>query len=73
VPEAGAIHTIPQGTVVKTGQELSTSLVVQQASPSLVSIGAYLRIGQIQSLASSPHCATGQRRCAAQATTKQTI
>src|SRR5579859_4926008 len=73
VPEVVAIQTIPQGTVFKQGQDLSTFFVVRQAPPSLVPVGAYTSVAQIQSLAASTGCAPGQTGCAAQITTTQTI
>jgi Flp pilus assembly protein CpaB len=73
VPEVVAIQTIPQGTLFKQGQDLNTFFVVRQAPPSLVPIGAYTSVAQIQSLASSTGCAPGQTGCNAQVTTTQTI
>jgi Flp pilus assembly protein CpaB len=73
VPEVVAIQTIPQGTIFKAGQDLGTFFVVRQAPPSLVPVGAYSSIAQIQSLASSTGCAPGQTGCVAQVTTTQTI
>ena len=73
VPEVVAIQTIPQGTVFKQGQDLSTFFVVRQAPPSLVPIGAYTSVAQIQALAASTGCSPGQTGCAPQITTTQTI
>jgi Flp pilus assembly protein CpaB len=73
VPEVVAIQTIPQGTIFKAGQDLNTFLVVRQAPPSLVPVGAYTSVAQIQALASSTGCAPGQIGCSAQVTTTQTI
>jgi Flp pilus assembly protein CpaB len=72
-PEVVAIQTIPQGTIFKSGQDLGTFFVVRQAPPSLVPVGAYSSIAQIQSLAASTGCAPGQIGCSAQVTTTQTI
>jgi Flp pilus assembly protein CpaB len=72
-PEVVAIQTIPQGTIFKSGQDLGTFFVVRQAPPSLVPVGAYSSIAQIQSLAASTGCAPGQTGCSAQVTTTQTI
>ncbi|HEX6505993.1 MAG TPA: RcpC/CpaB family pilus assembly protein [Chloroflexota bacterium] len=72
-PEVVAIQTIPQGTVFRQGQDLNTFFVVRQAPPSLVPIGAYSSIAQIQSLIVSTGCAPGQVNCASQVTTTQTI
>lgn len=73
VPEVVAIQTIPPGTIFKAGQDLSTFFVVRQAPPSLVPVGAYTSVAQIQSLASSTGCPPGQTGCTAQVTTTQTI
>jgi Flp pilus assembly protein CpaB len=73
VPEVVAIQTIPSGTIFKSGQDLSTFFVVRQAPPSLVPVGAYTSIAEIQSLAASTGCAPGQTGCSAQVTTTQTI
>ena len=60
VPEVVAIQTIPTGTNYKAGQDLNTFFVVRQAPPSLVPVGAYTSIAQIESLASSTGCPPGQ-------------
>jgi Flp pilus assembly protein CpaB len=73
VPEVVAIQTIPTGTIFKQGQDLSTFFVVRQAPPSLVPVGAYTSVAQIQSLAASTGCPPGQTGCIAQVTTTQTI
>jgi Flp pilus assembly protein CpaB len=73
VPEVVAIQTIPTGTIFKQGQDLNTFFVVRQAPPSLVPVGAYTSIAQIQSLAASTGCPPGQTGCSAQITTTQTI
>lgn len=73
VPEVVAIQTVPSGTVFKQGQDLNTYFVVRQAPPSLVPVGAYGSIAQIESLINSTGCAPGQTGCAAQVTTTQTI
>jgi hypothetical protein len=53
VPEVVAIQTIPTGTIFKQGQDLNTFFVVRQAPPSLVPVGAYTSVAQIQSLAAA--------------------
>src|SRR5947209_13152895 len=73
VPEVVAIRTIPTGTIYKAGQDLNTFFVVRQAPPSLVPVGAYTSIAQIESLASSTGCPPGQTGCQAQVTTTQPI
>ena len=73
IPEVVAIQTIPQGTAFHAGQDLSTFFVVRQAPPSLVPVGAYSSIAEIQSVIGSNACAPGVLACNSSVTTTQTI
>lgn len=73
-PVVVAAQTIPQGTIFKQGQPLSTLFMVKQEPVGLVPFGAYSSVGQLTALTHTPGCGPVKAAgCQGQVTVGQTI
>jgi Flp pilus assembly protein CpaB len=73
-PVVVALQTIPQNTVFRHGQPLTTFFGVKQMPTSVVPFGAYTSVAQIQSLIKSAGCQPPNiAGCVGQITTTQVI
>lgn len=69
-----AQQTIPQGTIFKAGQSLSSYFTVKQVPVSLVPFGAYTTLNQVQQLTQTNGCGPVKAAgCQGQVTSTQTI